>query len=257
MVDENQDGETVTFTFKKSYLNVALAFLVGFGTAFGIALWVLDTGTGATTEPQAAQEAAQQQAPVAEVQAPSASPGLEQPTARVQISVDGRPFKGPEEASVTLVEFTDYQCPFCRRHFEQTMPDLLRAYEGRIKYVVLNFPIASIHPSAQKASEAAECAFDQGKFWEYHDTLFTNQQALDVDSLKQYARDLSLDAGPFDACLDSGAKTQLVLADVQAAHGYGVSGTPTFFINGESLVGARPLSAFRARIDTALAQAEQ
>ena len=126
----------------------------------------------------------------------------------VQISVAGRPFSGPEDAPVTLVEFSDYQCPFCARHFRQTLPQLLSNYGNQVKYVIFNYPISTIHPLAQKASEAAECAYDQDKFWEYHDLLFNNQQALDTASLKGYATSLGLNTDTFNTCLDSGEKAQ-------------------------------------------------
>lgn len=169
----------------------------------------------------------------------------------VQIPVEGRPFQGPEDAVVTLVEFTDYHCSFCGRYFRETSPQLLSQNEGKIKYVVLNFPLSSIHPHAWKA---AECVYDQGKFWEYHDLLFENQSALGVASLKGYAADLGLDTEVFNVCLDSGAKTEQVQNDIQVGQKAGVTGTPTFSINGRLLVGAKLLNIFQAQIDAALVQ---
>jgi protein-disulfide isomerase len=168
------------------------------------------------------------------------------------VRVAGRPSRGPENAKVTVVEFTDYECPFCKRHFNETYHALLDEYEGRIRYVVRNFPIATIHPSAPKAAEAAECAFEQGKFWEYHDGLFGIAASLDVESLKQQATNVGLDRGRFDQCVDSGAKAQVVREDIEDGRRYGVTGTPTFFINGEKLVGARSLDGFRQIIDDKL-----
>ena len=153
---------------------------------------------------------------------------------------------------MVMLEFTDYQCPFCARHFRETQPSILSEYEGSIRYVIFNFPLSSIHPFARKAAEAAECAYDQGEFWEYHDTLFQNQQALDTDSLKQHASSLGLDTDAFDACLNSGEKAQRVFDDVQTGQGLGVTGTPTFFVNGKQLTGAHPFSNFKALIDAAL-----
>lgn len=176
--------------------------------------------------------------------APSLSP--------VQVPIAGRPYSGPDDAAVTLVEFTDYQCPFCARYFRQTLPSILSEYGDRIKYVVFNYPIPSLHPFAHKAAEAAECAYDQGKFWEYHDLLFNNQQSLGSESLKQYALDLELDTGTFDSCLDSAAKAEQVLADFQIGQDLGITGTPTFFINGTRMVGAQPFSSFQAAIEVAL-----
>jgi protein-disulfide isomerase len=173
-------------------------------------------------------------------------------TAFVDVSVKGRPFLGPKGAAVTVVEFTDYQCPFCERFFKDTYRPLLKAYKGKIRFVVRNFPIAQLHPLAEKAAEAAECANDQGKFWEYHDVLFTKQDKLDVESLKQNASDLHLDSERFDKCLDNGDKADVVQADLNDGTRYGVTGTPTFFVNGERLTGAQPLEAFRASIDAKL-----
>ncbi len=119
--------------------------------------------------------------------------------------------------------------------------------------MVRDFPLSSIHPFAQKASEATECADDQDKFWEYHDLLFANQSALDVDSLKGYAGQLGLDTGTFDECLDEGKHEQEVLQDLEDGQSYGATGTPAFFINGELVSGAQPFSVFQQVIDAALA----
>lgn len=170
----------------------------------------------------------------------------------LDVDVTGRPARGPANAKVTIVEFTDYECPFCGRHFQQTYPQLLAAYGDRTRYVVRNLPISNIHPRAQKAAEAAECAFDQGKFWEYHDNLFRHQQALETAQLKQYAVDLGLNAASFDRCLDGGAKADVVRRDAEDAQRYGARGTPTFFINGRILVGAQPYETFSSAIEAAL-----
>ena len=261
--EREQPKDIVTLRLKRGHLLaglVALGLAVGFAAGFGVA-WALRTSdtvqetTASATAQQPTAQAQQQptaqaqQQPTVQAQQPTAQPVV---PSGVRISIEGRPFIGPEDAPVTIVEFSDYQCAFCGRHFRQTLPQLLREYEGKLKYVLLNYPISSIHPFAQKAGEAAECAFDQGKFWEYHDTLFQNQRALGVDSLKQYAVDLGLNTTEFDTCLDSGAKTALVLGDFQDGQRYGVTGTPTFFINGQPLVGARPFDSFKRIIDAAL-----
>ncbi|NIW36059.1 MAG: thioredoxin domain-containing protein [Gemmatimonadetes bacterium] len=170
-------------------------------------------------------------------------------------SLGARPSRGPADASVTVVEFTDYQCPFCTRHFEQTYPLLMQQYGDRIRYAVRNFPLVRIHPHAAKAAEAAECAHDQGRFWEYHDRLFENNAALDVESLKRYAADLDLEVSQFNKCLDSGRKSEIVARDLEDGSRLGVRGTPTFFINGRILVGAQPYPVFRDAVELALQQA--
>ncbi len=235
------DHDTVTFTIRKIHLYVTVALVVGFGGGFGFAAWLMPPrGTPGTDPLRAIQSASL---------APAAAPNR---NSIVQVATEGRPTRGPRGAPVTVVEFTDYQCPFCRRHFQEIYPTLLAEYDSDIRYVVRNFPMSSIHPWAQKASEAAECALDQGRFWEYHDALFQHVTALGTDSLKRYAVDVGLTPARFNRCLDSGEKAQVVSKDIQDARSYGVSGTPTFFINGEILIGAQPLAVFKTRIDQAL-----
>lgn len=173
----------------------------------------------------------------------------------VEVPIEGRPYWGPEDAPVTLVEFTDYECPFCRRHIDRVYPWIRSEYGGRVRYVVRNFPLPS-HPSAVKAAEAAECAFDQGSFWPYHDALFQNQHALGVEDLQRYAAEIGLDELAFDRCLESGAKADVVARDVQVGRDLGVRLTPTFFIGGRQLVGAWPADSFRVYLEAALEDRE-
>ena len=172
----------------------------------------------------------------------------------VQVSADDDPAIGPPDAPVLIVEFSDYQCSFCARFALETLPQILETYEGKIKVVFRDFPLSSIHSNAQKAAEAAECADEQGKYWEYHDLLFQNQQALGVDSLKGYAQQLGLETDAFNECLDSGQYTSEVENDLAQGQSYGVTGTPTFFINGRLVRGAKPFSAFEAMIEEELAK---
>ncbi len=171
--------------------------------------------------------------------------------APVEVSTAGQPARGSDDAKVVLVEFMDFQCPFCKRHADQTLPRLLSEFEGKVRYVVRNLPLV-IHPDAQKAAEASECAHAQGKYWEYHEVLFKNQAALDVDSLKRYARDLKLRESEFESCLDSGQRSGDVKADLDEAARVGASSTPTFFLNGRKIVGAKPYGQFKAEIEAAL-----
>jgi len=201
---------------------------------------------------------------------PSAAPAAQQPSAQPQqaappsrqpaaqaanIKLDGLPYLGSPDAKVTVVEYSDFQCPFCTRAFP-TVKQVLKDYNGKIKFYYKHFPL-SFHQNAQKAAEAYECALDQGKQWEYHDKLFENSQGdgsgLNVPDLKRYAAELELDATAFNSCLDGGQKASKVGADTAEGSQNGVSGTPTFFINGEALVGAQPYSAFKAVIDAKLA----
>ncbi|HXF50383.1 MAG TPA: thioredoxin domain-containing protein [Dehalococcoidia bacterium] len=189
-----------------------------------------------------------------------ASPATQQiagqptPPAVVDVSVDDDPARGPEDAAVTIIEFSDFQCPYCGRFFQQTLPQLMAQYGDRIRFVYRDFPLDQIHPNARNAAIAAECADDQGRFWEYHDVLFSNQQALGVADLKRYAEQLGLDVAAFSACLDSQKYNDEVNADLRDGLQAGVTGTPTFFINGRRVVGAQPLQTFQTLIDQALAE---
>ncbi len=170
------------------------------------------------------------------------------------VDLQGFPVKGSSNAPVTIVEYSDFQCPFCQRFYSDTLPDVLKNYvdSGKAKIYFKQFPLASLHPLAQKAAEASECAKDQGKFWEYHDRLFGSQQ-LDAASLKKHAADLGLDAVKFNTCLDGGSKAATVAAQQAEGSKLGVSGTPTFYINGEALIGAQPYSEFQRVLDSKLA----
>lgn len=184
---------------------------------------------------------------------PSPAPGAA-PAQRQDIDIDDDPFLGDKNAPVTIVSFEDYQCPFCKRAFDQTFPQLKRDYidTGKVKYVYRDFPL-SFHPQAQSAAEASECADEQGKFWEYHDAIFQNQQSLGSALYTQLAEQLNLDVDQFQQCVDSGKFRQEVQNDFSYGSSVGVSGTPTFFINGIKLVGAVPYQAFKQLIDAELA----
>jgi protein-disulfide isomerase len=172
----------------------------------------------------------------------------------VEVDTTNDPFVGPEDAAVTIVEFSDFECPFCSRAYE-TVNEVKELYGDDVKVVFKNFPL-SFHDNAQKAAEASECAFDQDMFWEMHDMLFENQDALTVEDLKAYAEELGMDTETFNECLDSGAKEEAVEEDFNAGTEVGVTGTPAFFINGRELIGAQPLEAFQAIIDNELAPEE-
>lgn len=175
------------------------------------------------------------------------------PSAPIDVTVDDDATKGDSNAPVTIIEFSDYECPFCGRHFQQTYPQIVREYvdTGKVKIVFRDFPL-SFHPNAQKAAEAAECAGEQRKYWEMHDKLFENQNALEVNSLKQYAKELGLNIKTFDDCLDSGKMASEIQKDSEDGQNAGVSGTPTFFINGIPLTGAQPFEAFKQIIEQEL-----
>ena len=172
---------------------------------------------------------------------------------RTEIATDGAPAKGPDNAPVTIVEFSDFQCPFCSR-INPTLDQVRSKYGDKVRVVFRQFPLHSIHPQAQKAAEASLCAHDQGKFWEMHDAMFADQQKLAVEDLKATAGRIGLDAAAFATCLDSGKYEQQVEDDVKAGTLAGVTGTPAIFINGRSLSGAVPFEQLAEIIDEELAR---
>lgn len=160
---------------------------------------------------------------------------------------------GDKDAPVTIVEWSDYECPFCQRHYTQTYNLIKKDYidTGKVRYVLRDFPL-SFHPQAQKAAEAAECAGEQGKYFEMHDKLFGDGVVGGVATFKGYASDLGLDRSKFDSCLDSGKMASEVAADMQDGIDVGISGTPGFIINGKLVSGAQPYSVFKQAIDAEL-----
>jgi len=167
----------------------------------------------------------------------------------VKVDATG-PARGPEGAKVTIVEFSDFECPFCARA-EESVNQVMEKYAGKVRLVFRHFPL-NFHPNAPKAAEASMCANDQGKFWEMHKTLFANNKALGVEDLKKHAATAGLDQAKFNECLDSGKMKGIVDADTKAGGEAGVSGTPAFFINGKLLSGAQPASEFEKIIDAEL-----
>lgn len=238
-VPENLNKEE-TVIFKKSHFYavlVALAFAAGILT--GYVAWGRD-------------------AP-AFVPAAAGQPGGEAPVTpqpryvRYDIPTEGYPSLGPEDAEIVIVEFSDFQCPYCQRFHQQTFPDLLAAYPGKIRFVYRNLPLPpSIHPDAKSAAAAALCAGDQNSYWEYHDKLFDGN-ALGEEVYLQYAKELGLNMEEFTACLSSGKHDDFIEQDMEFSANLGVQSTPTFFVNGLAIIGAQPLSSFTQLIDKELA----
>src|SRR5467141_3541536 len=162
---------------------------------------------------------------------------------RVEVAATG-PSRGPENAPVTIVEFSDFQCPYCGREVP-VVERVMKEYDGKVRLVFRHFPL-EFHPFAQKADQGGE------KFWKLHDRMFTNQQKLAVDDLKGYAKEAGLDSGRFDKCLDSGEKRTLVETDTKAGQEAGVNGTPAFFVNGVFINGAVPYEQFKDAVDREL-----
>jgi protein-disulfide isomerase len=172
---------------------------------------------------------------------------------RYNVPVGDNPSIGPENAPITLIEFSDYECPFCKVWFTDTYPQLMSAYPGKIRFVYRDFPISGLHANASPAAEAADCAGEQGQYWPFHDKLFNSQLGLGPTAYLTYATNLGLDTTRFQNCLDTHKYQAAVEANYAFANNLGVQSTPTFFINGLVVVGAQPFSIFKQIIDQELA----
>lgn len=248
--------EEDTVTFKRSHFYsvlVALAFAIGLFV--GYVAWGRDT-VSTSSLPAIA---------VATPLPPTATPV----PVVYDIETGGHPSLGPADAPITIVEFSDYQCPFCYRWHVQVYQSLLDAYPEKIRFVYRNFPL-SFHQNAFASAEAALCAGDQDKYWEFHDILFDNQAllndqagtVLDQTTYNQFASELELDVPSFEECMTSHKYQQSILDDMAYASSLpldstgeaAVGGTPTFFINGHRLGGAYPIEYFKQIIDAELAK---
>ncbi|HJS19335.1 MAG TPA: thioredoxin domain-containing protein [Anaerolineales bacterium] len=234
-----------TVTFKRSHFYSILTVLsFAVGVLLGYVVWGFDSGAEGT---QTAQTAVQSSGQIAE------APVTPEPQfIRYDVPSEGFPSIGPADAPITIVEFSDYQCPFCRRWHDEVYEPLLAAYPGQIRMVYRHLPLTSIHPDAFAAAEAAMCAGDQDAYWPYHEKLF-GSESLGMQNFVQYAEELSLNVNDFQACMTEHKFKEAVEADSDFAVNLGVRSTPTFFINGLAIVGAQPLDVFKQVIDKELA----
>jgi protein-disulfide isomerase len=177
----------------------------------------------------------------------TATPAVAAGTATVNASM----IRGAVEAPVTILEFSDYQCPFCKRA-QPVLERILAEFPGKVRIVFKDFPL-DFHEGARPAAEAARCAGASGRYWDYHDLLFLAQPAFSRDELITYADRVGLDRTAFSLCLDARRFSAAVEDDMAEGRALGVSGTPTFFVNGRRLVGAHPIETFREAVDDALA----
>lgn len=238
---ESTPNSEETITFKRTHFYsvlVVLAFAVGVLT--GYVVW------GRSSNPA---ETAVSNQPIAQTPAATQPPQF----TRYDVPSDGFPSLGPADAPIVIVEFSDFQCPFCKRFYDETYRQLMNAYPGKIRFVYRHLPLTSIHPEAFPAAEASMCANEQNAFPQYHDKLFENQDKLGRALYMQIAADLSLDIVSFEDCLNTGRSKDLIQQDSDFALNLGVQSTPTFFINGLAIVGAQPFSAFQQVIDKELA----
>ena len=238
--------EEETITFKRSHFYAVVSVLTFFaGILIGYVVWGTDLlpqlGKGLGTTAQA-------NGPIVEAPVVTAEPQF----TRYDVPTDGFYALGPADAPITIVEFSDFQCPFCKRWHAEVYEQLLAAYPGKIKFVYRNLPLTSIHPDAQGAAEAALCAGDQNVYWQYHDKLLSGE-VLGTGAYTQYAQELNLDMTAFNACITTEKYKDAVQADSDFALNLGVRSTPTFFINGLAIVGAQPLDVFKQVIDKELA----
>ncbi len=230
------DGSEITIRLRRSHLWALAGVLIGIG--IGILI-----GRATADDPQTV------------LYGLPATPGdggaATSEAGPVRVDVSGSPARGPEDAKVTMVEFVDFECPFCGRYARDTLPQLRREYGDRIRYVSRQFPL-DIHPHAAAAARAAVCADEQGRYWQLHDMLFAHQEALAKSDLAGYARELGLDMGRYATCLRAPATQAHVERDLADGRRYGVTGTPAFFINGRLISGAQPYPQFKAQLDAAL-----
>ena len=230
-----------TITFKRTHfysILVVVAFAIGILTGYFVWGRSPASARAAANNPSAAQIPAATQAPR---------------YVRYDIATDGFPSIGPADAPIVIVEFSDFQCPFCKRFQDETFKQLMAAYPGKIRFVYRHLPLTSIHPEAFPAAEASMCANEQNAFWPVHDKIFENQDKLASGLYLQIASDLNLNTSAFEDCVNTNKYKDQVQADSDFALGLGVQSTPTFFINGLALVGAQPLTAFTQIIDKELA----
>jgi len=222
------------------YVLLVVFFALGLGT--GYFAWGRQAKSDAvtTTGDQVAAEA-------------STNPNAPRKVTRYDVTVDDDPSYGPADAPITIIEFSDYQCPYCLKWHQEVWPKLLEAFPGKIRLVYRDFPLTSIHASASPAAQAADCAGDQNKYWEYHDLLFSGQYELGAETFNLYAKNLGLDQTKFSECLESNKFESEVNADYTYAAQIGIQSTPTFFINGVALIGAQRFEVFQELINLELA----
>ena len=229
-----------------------LAVFFGFGVGTGYLIWGRQL---ATTQIQLSQALAgtspSNSVDVADPLGSQDPNGIRQVT-RYPVSEDDDPVYGPAAAPITIVEFSDFQCPYCLKWENEVWPQLKEQYAGQIRLVYRDFPLTG-HSEAKPAALAADCANEQGKFWEYHDLLFGGGLSLDRSTFETYASQVGLNLDNFRKCLDDQRYTSEVEADFQYASQLGVQATPTFFINGIAVVGAQPFDTFKELIDLELA----
>jgi len=258
----NQNNTSMIFIKKSTFNGLILGLVLVIGiAAFFAGSYVTNLNSNQISEKDLDDAIAKLELKILQNQLPTKQPQLP-----VKISADNDPIIGNPDAPITIIEFSDFQCPFCARFHSQTLPLILEEYieQGKVKLVFRDFPIQSIHPNALPASIAAECANEQGKFKEMHDMLFDNQNEWNkqdtvdaLSSFSQYATNIQLEQETFDSCLTNGKYIEEIKKDLDDGRNYGVSGTPGFFVGNDQigyveLKGAQPFESFKKIIDAQL-----
>jgi len=258
--NQNENGKA---SIKKSTFN---GLIIGLIIVVGVAAFFAGSYTSNLSSNQISEEDLQQAIAKLELKILQNQLSTEQPILPVKISADNDPIIGNPDAPITIIEFSDFQCPFCARFYTQTLPLIHEEYieQGIVKLVFRDFPIQSIHPNALPAAVAAECANEQGKFKEMHDTLFENQNewsrqetANALSLFSQYAKEMQLEQEVFDSCLINGKYIEEIRKDLEDGQNYGIGGTPGFFVGNDEIgyvkmEGAQPFESFKKVIDSQL-----
>jgi protein-disulfide isomerase len=251
--DKDSVKGEVTITLRRAHLYLIVMpfiFILGLGLGFLLRDWI---PFGSSAPAVASRNASTGAAAPASAQGGQQSSSESQQVVRYEVPEDDDPVLGSADAPITIIEFSDYECPFCRRWHTEVYPKLLETYGDQIRFVYRDFPLESIHANAKPAAEAANCANEQGVFWDFHDKLFSMELGLSPEAYQEYASQLDLDTGAFQDCIESGRFQQEVQSDFEFAANLGVRSTPTFFINGIAVVGAQPFEVFQQVIERELA----
>lgn len=227
------------------FILIPIAFIFGMFAGY----FIRGEGVAARTA-QAEQSSAT--IPTAAPQQAAAGDGENRQVVRYDVPIDDDPILGSEDAPITIIEFSDYECPFCKRWHDDSFERLLETFPTEIRFVYRDFPLSNIHPNAAPAAEAANCAHEQGRFWDFHRKLFSTT-VLNTETYLDYASELGLDQAGFEECISSRRYQEEVVADLEWAINLGISSTPTFFINGIAIVGAQPFEVFYEVITKELA----
>lgn len=228
-----------------------VTFAIGLGS--GYLIWARPQEARAAAAEQklaAAEEASAAQATAA---AQGAQVDVPEQVKRYDVPMDDDPIFGSETAEITIIEFSDYECPFCQRWHEEAWPQIKAKYGDKVRLVFRDYPLDSIHPNAIPAAEAANCAGDQDRYWEFNELLFTGGKPLNSATYDEYAKQVGLDLKSFQQCVSDRTHQDEVAKDLAYANELGVRSTPTFFVNGLAVVGAQPFEVFEQIIDMELA----